>query len=244
MLFKVALALTAMAALAQQNSATLPDGTVDLNAPILQQHASDPRLGIGALPDDIVQNMQSAAPYAARKGLNTTGLSWRIGAGLPMVPVPGASARILKKETCEADTIMIGSISDKQSHLMTGGHGVYTDYAFNPQQTLKGTRAKQIVVTQGGGRVENVPTGVPGFTTIDVENEQYPRLKVGTTYLVFLHRIAASGAYIAPNRYGGTLVANNGQWMIANAAYFGMVVPELAQGTLENNIASWLMSCQ
>ena len=244
MLFKVALALTAMAALAQQNSATLPDGTVDLNAPILQQHASDPRLGIGALPDDIVQNMQSAAPYAARKGLTTPGLSWHMGAGLPMVPKPGAFAAILKKETCDDDTILIGSISDKQSHLTTSGRSVYTDHAFNPQQTLKGTRAKQIVVTQVGGRVDNLPTGVPGFTTVEFENEQFPRMKLGTTYLLFLRRIAASGAYIAPNQYGGTLVANNGQWSIANAAYFSTVVPEFAQGALENNIANWLMSCQ
>lgn len=106
---------------------------------------------------------------------------------------------------------------------------------------MKGTPAKQIVLLRIGGKVTGIASGTQ-LTSLKVTNDQYPALP-GATYLIFLDRIAATGAYAAPDP-DGTLVANNGHWLFARKAHSNMVLPQLVQGTLENNIANWLTSCK
>lgn len=131
LLLRIGLALTALVVVAQQNGPpTLPDGTVDLDAPILRQHASDFRSQSVGMHDNLVQHLVDAAPYADRLGLKTDGLEFSINDDPPSA-IPGAMLAIVQKAACTADAIMIGGIADLRSHLTTGGTSVYTDYAFN-----------------------------------------------------------------------------------------------------------------
>jgi hypothetical protein len=237
----VVLVFACAADLAQPSSATLPDGTVDLNAPILQQHASDWHSQNWAMHDDLLKHLVGAEPYATQRGLKTDGLDFEISDDPPS-PSPGVMLANVQKAACSADAIMIGSIAAQRSHLTANRTSVYTDYAFAVQQTLKGTPAKQIVLLRIGGKVTGIASGT-SLTSVSVSNAQYPTLQPNTTYLIFLDRIAATGAYAAPNP-DGAWFANNGQWTFVRKADSMLVLPEFTQGTLENNIANWLKSCQ
>ena len=235
LVFLVGVAI-AMAVLGQQNA-----DTVNLDASTLQAHAYDLHNQSPAMHDDLVQHLQGTAPLAAQEKLKTNGLSFHIYSDGPL-STPAGLLFVLQRDTCSSDAIVIGQISGQKSHLTTNRTNVYTDYAFNVDQTLKGTPAKQIVLTRRGGSVQGIPSG-SSLNSVDVTDDEYPNLQPNKVYLLILARIAATSAYVATVAQDA-LVGDNAQWKFVRAADSQMVLPELAQGTLENNITDWLKSCR
>jgi len=244
MLFRIALALAGLAALAQQQNSD----TVDLDAPVLQQHAANLYFQAPAISGDIVQRLKELGAYAIQQGISTEGIDYEILPGLPALPLdlsmPASLLRGLQRDTCSSDAIMIGNVTDQQSHFTSTRESVYTDYAFTVQKTLKGTPAKRIVLTRRGGAIKNIASGGP-LTSFSLTDDSYPNLKPNTTYLLFLTRISATGAYTAPDPFVGTLVndTNKRQWMFVPMTNSQFVLPELAESTFEANIAGWLNAC-
>jgi hypothetical protein len=230
-LFLVGTAI-AMAARGQQNA-----DTVNLDSSALQAHASDWHNQSPAMHADLVQHLQSTAPLAAQKKLKTNGLSFHIYSDGPL-STPAGLLSVLQRDTCSSDAIMIGQISGQKSHLTTNRTNVYTDYAFNVDQTLKGTPSKEIVLTRKGGSVQGIPSG-SSLTSVDVTEDEYPNPRPNKTYLLILDRIAATGAYVATVAQDA-LVGDNAHWKLVRAADSQMVLPELAQRALENNISCFM----
>jgi|SRR6185312_6548058 len=215
--------------------------TVNLDAPALQAHASDLHNQSPAMHDDLVQHLRGTAPLAAQKKLKTNGLSFHIYSDGPL-STPAGLLSVLQRDTCSSATIVTGQVSNQKSHLTANRTNVYTDYLFNVNQTLKGLPSGQLVLTRRGGSVQGIASG-SSLTSLDVTDDEYPNLQPDKVYLLILARIAASGAY-ATTAAQDVLVEDNGQWKFVRAADSQIVLPELAQGKLEDNISSWLKSCR
>ncbi len=237
----VSLAFACVDSLAQSSS------PVDLNSSALAPHGT---LALNNMPfwnSDLIADAANLQNSARAKGLPAD--SFVVSTNDHEAPATGPLiVAMYQRLVCsaEVDLIAIGHPIQQLSHLTPSNKSVYTDYDFVVDQVVKNNAAaplslqEHIVVTRLGG-VVNVTTAF-GPATIEMNMGFYPPLETGTTYLMFLGYVRASGGY-QTGGMNGTLVAVGGQWMMARKAFSKMVVPGLSRDILPSNIGTWLASC-
>jgi hypothetical protein len=110
-----------------------------------------------------------------------------------------AIEELLRQETCDADTVIIGSVSGKTSQFTEDGSFVFTDYDIQIEEVVKNSSSaplqlsSSIIVTRPGGAVSF------NGNVIRVIDKSFQPLEVGGKYLLFLQQIPSSGAYQAIN---------------------------------------------
>ena len=100
-----------------------------------------------------------------------------------------------------ADTVIVGKVTRKDSQITEEGTFAFTDYQLIVQEVLKDTSDKiqpeeSIVVTRPGGRVL-----LEGHV-ITARDRRFAPMFVEGRYLLFLNRIATTGAYQIVNDNG------------------------------------------
>ncbi len=101
----------------------------------------------------------------------------------------------LRKQTCDADAVVLGAVKDKTSQLIESGTFIFTDYVVTVQEVLKDNSAApiqqggEITVTRLGGAVK-----LNGHIARATDPSMGP-LKVGETYLLYLKFLPETGAY-------------------------------------------------
>jgi hypothetical protein len=237
----ISLAFASMDSLAQSTS------TVDLNSSTLAVHGTLPLNNMPFWNSDLIADATNLQSSAKAKGLPSDSVI--VSADDHERPATGQQVvAMFQRLACsaEVDLIAVGHPNQQLSHLTPSNKMVYTDYDFVVDQVVKNNAAapvspqEHIVVTRLGGVVK--VTTAFGPATIEMNIGFYPPLEAGTTYLMFLGYVRASGGY-QTGGMNGTLVGMGGQWMMARKAYSTMVVPELSRDGLTANIGTWLGSC-
>ena len=237
----VSLAFASADSLAQSSS------PVDLNSSALAPHGTLPLNNMPFWHSDLFADAANLQSAAKAKGLPAD--SFTVSTNDHEGPATGQQiVAMYRRLACspEVDLIAIGHPIQQLSHLTPSNKSVYTDYDFVVDQVVKNNAAApmspqtHIVVTRLGGVVK--VTTASGPATIEMSMGFYPPLESGTTYLMFLGYVRASGGY-QTGGMNGTLTAVGGQWMMARKAFSTMVVPEFSRDLLPSNIGTWLGSC-
>ncbi len=104
-------------------------------------------------------------------------------------------AAYLKKEVCNSDAIVVGTVTRKSSQLVDDGTFTFTDYEVNPDEVLRNNSkapvqtGNSITLTRPGGSVN-----LKGHV-IRARDRSYDLLSVGHRYLLFLQFVSETGAY-------------------------------------------------
>lgn len=126
--------------------------------------------------------------------------------GMPFFPNDGSSLppeSVLENMTCSANAVVIASVTDLQSDLSHNQSWVFTEYLLHVEQILKNNSVhavrndKDLVVTRSGGRVKTADGH-----QIRVDDENFPDLRKGATYLLFLKYGNAGGQYTSEDARG------------------------------------------
>jgi hypothetical protein len=120
--------------------------------------------------------------------------------GLPLlggtteVPPPSLN-EFIQDTSCNADSIVIGTVTSKLSQLTSDGGFVFTDYTINVEEILKNNNSKSIqpdssiIVARPGGKVR-----LNGHIVLAVDKSA-KSLVNGDRYLLFLKNIPTTGDY-------------------------------------------------
>jgi hypothetical protein len=106
----------------------------------------------------------------------------------------------IKRSTCEADIVLIGSVLGKSSQITEDLKAVFTDYEISvnsvifKKSNLEGNILPSITVTRLGGSI------LIDKSRIDYIVKSQKRFKVGMTYLLFLNYLPHSDSYKTVNR--------------------------------------------
>ena len=215
----------------------------DLGDPRLATHATLLWNNLGNMP--LSERLQQAKSTAIRAGIPWTGLNI-IGKGNEGAP-PGSQSDALvemyKRDTCQADAIVVGHATASASHLSASAASIYSDYIFVIDGVLKDNTAspiaskRAIVVTRPGGEL-TLPDGHVSVVELD-----FPYLETGVTYVEFLKYVPQSTGYqaIGPS---STLRNDNGNLTIARQAFSNIVLPEFTMSGIGPAVASWLALCK
>ena len=217
----------------------------NLSDPKLQANGSLPQHNLGHRP--IQQKLQLAHAQATSQGIPWKGLTLIAPdeeAASPYVPLATMLLQVYQeKETCQADAIVVGHTTASVSRLSAYGTDIYSDYIFTIDSVLKDNPASpvrsrpDIVVTRPGGEL-TLPDG-----HVTQDEQSFPRLQPGVTYLQFLKYIPQSTAYRAIDAFS-TLVQGPSNWTIARQRFSGTAVAGFTLTGIGPTIASWLASCQ
>ncbi len=147
--------------------------------------------------------------------------------GLPAAMANGSVVQPYQRLACQADLIVVGHSNASASHLSSFGTAVYSDYDFVVERLLKGSSGagSDIVVTRLGGALDKV-----SFTSQD-----YPLLQAGTSYLMFLSYVPASGSYRAVDAFSSFMLVG-GEWRDLRKAY-------TAWNVTEASVRDWVALC-
>lgn len=113
--------------------------------------------------------------------------------------MPSTIEEFLQQVTCNADSVIIGSVTGKTSQFTEDGSFVFTDYDIQVEEVVKDNPSAPI--QPGGSIVITRPGGAIDFNghIIKVTDKSFQPLKVKSNYLLFLQQIPPSGAYHAVN---------------------------------------------
>lgn len=113
---------------------------------------------------------------------------------------PSTTNELLQWITCDADAVVVGTVSSKTSQLTEDGTFVFTDYDMQVEEAVKNNtrtpiqQGRNIVITRPGGAVKL------NGKIIRVMDKSLQPLEIGKRYLLFLRQISSTGAYRAVNK--------------------------------------------
>lgn len=122
---------------------------------------------------------------------------------------PVTASDFLKKLSCEADAIVVGSVKSKTAHMTEDETFIYTAYEFSVQDILKNNLASSIQVNN------NIEITRPGGLIklddrrIRVTDYSYAPLQKNKEYLLFLRYVPSASGYIVSSREGDFILDNN-----------------------------------
>ena len=159
-------------------------GVVKAQEPQTLQRSPVQRAAIRALSD-----LLSTATIAMRPSILTDPTDRMVTAEFA-VDINGGPATIDDQVTlgvCNADAVVIGTLSEAGSFLSDRASFILTSYDVLVQESLKGGLSTQSTVSyiRPGGQMM-----VDG-RTVRTQHELYPELETGTSYLLFLRQIPA-----------------------------------------------------
>jgi len=108
---------------------------------------------------------------------------------------PPTIEELLQRITCNADAVVVGTVTNKTSQLTEDGSFVFTDYDMQVEEIIKNTAqtsiqpSDNIVITRSGGAVQ-----FNGKVIRAIDKSSQP-LETGSRYLLSLQRIASSDDY-------------------------------------------------
>lgn len=120
-----------------------------------------------------------------------------VGLGLMMVMSETApKPPVFQSALCNADAVIVGTISNKSSQLTEAENFVFTDYEITVEEVIKNNAtapievASMITTTRDGGAVKL------NNRIFRAKREDFDAPFVGRRYLMFLRFIAATGSYL------------------------------------------------
>lgn len=128
---------------------------------------------------------------------------------LPNAPVITPS-QFLEKLSCEADTIVVGIVENKQSHLSADETFVYTAYDFQIIRIIKDNLNyplevnKTITVARPGGLIK-----IDNKQVIKFDDANYKPLQINKDYILFLKFVPEANGYIVSDSKGDFELENN-----------------------------------
>lgn len=125
----------------------------------------------------------------------------------------------LQKFAKQADAVVIGTITKKESNITADNNFIFTDYTLSVENVLKNDGAKlsegqEVVIARPGGKV--ILDGV----LVIITREDYPPLDMKEKYLLFLARVPNSDGYQPLNEAGSLLVRGNDATTITPTTYY------------------------
>ena len=146
----------------------------------------------------------------------------------------------IRDQACDADLIIFGKATAKESQLTPEETYIFTDYTFSVDKLLKDDRSqylgslKESVVTRGGGRVK-----LDG-REITFNDNSFKRILIGGNYLLFLKRISETGAYRTID--GSTVADSNGKLQTLSDPHKGEVLQGLTLDAAIDLIEAYVAS--
>ncbi len=125
----------------------------------------------------------------------------------PDAPVITA-AQFLRKLSCNADVIIVGSVKSKSAHMTEDETFAYTEYDFLVKDILKNNSDSPI---ETGSNIEITrPGGVIKLDNriIRVEDQSYKPLEMKKEYLLFLRFIPSTNGYMVASNEGDFVFEN------------------------------------
>lgn len=193
--------LAAMAAIGQKKSTSPADATPVQEGVISDQQKQHSKLysnykGNGKLRDLIKKNPD--------------GVDIEVLPGTPELSVGGRAVAddSVQELTSNADTIVVGRVTNKSSQITENGSFLFTDYEFSVDESLKNTTAakidsqKTITVTRPGGKV------LLDGHLITATDRSFRELLIGGRYLLFLKFIPGTATYRPVNAKGSFDITN------------------------------------
>jgi hypothetical protein len=119
-------------------------------------------------------------------------------------PDPTPDLTFAKSITCNADIVVIGVEESNQSFLTENQEWVFTDNVISIREVIKDNAAhplvlgSKIIVARSGGRIDT-----PDGHHIVVADPSYPSLQEGSTYVLALKYVPATGQYWQFDHRGG-----------------------------------------
>ncbi len=133
----------------------------------------------------------------------------------PSVPgspyeAPLTAERLLNRLACNADLVIVGSVTGKAAHLTENESFVYTEYNLTVDEIIKNNEIapvetkKEIEVVRPGGviKLEN--------RVIKVTDKSFAPLNTNNKYLLFLKFVPDTGGYRAFNTAGDFQIVEKG----------------------------------
>lgn len=108
----------------------------------------------------------------------------------------------LQNLTCQADAVVVGTVTAKSSQVTADESFIFTDYELTADEVLKNNSGSPIqpgggiTVTRAGGAVK-----INGHVARATDFSQRP-LQVGEHYVLFLRYIPATGGYMYVSNWG------------------------------------------
>jgi hypothetical protein len=114
----------------------------------------------------------------------------------------------LRRNTCQADLVLIGTVTEKSSQVTTDLKTIFTDYGLTVNSLLfnkinLNLQTPTITVTRLGGSV------VINNSKIDYIIKSQKRFKVGMTYLLFLSYLPDTNSFTTLNRESAFVATPN-----------------------------------
>lgn len=149
---------------------------------------------------------------------NGNGQEIGVSIGEPSIPTVGSpfpvTAQVtprnfLSKLSCNADAVVLGSVSSKTAHLTEDETFIYTEYEFSIKEVLKNNSASPIEVNS------NIQFTRPGGLikldnqVIRVEDQSYKPLQLKKEYLLFLKFVPNAAGYLVSGIEGDFVLENN-----------------------------------
>jgi hypothetical protein len=128
------------------------------------------------------------------------------------LPTTSSQRPIFLSAICNADAVLVGTLTDKSSQLTDEGNFIFTDYQVNVSEIIKDNLTARIKVgdvitgTRDGGAIEL------NGRIFRAHREDFAPPSIGQRYLLFLRFIPATGAYLM---YGNGTFEMDGQRVIA-----------------------------
>jgi len=167
-----------------------PGTAIDLGNSIFAQHASLPLNEMSGAP--ILESLPPLVAEQMREGKGSTVYTSLIDEDTGMAPYKDFTS-LFQDLTCRADLVVIGKPQKQMSHLSASRAAIYTDYDFEIdtlfRASLQSIPQQHIVITRPGGTLP-----VQGGS-VTYNNGMLPMASMGHTYLLFLDKIAGTGAY-------------------------------------------------
>jgi hypothetical protein len=133
-------------------------------------------------------------PYEVGAMLGS-GIDRVVAAGRHDVPLPMTLDQFAHAQTCGADSVVLGHPVSFASALTAQGHFIFTDYDVVVDDVIKNdpvfsvATTDHIVVTRPGGNIDL------NGTHLQALDDSYPPLRVGGSYLLFLHHLVETNSY-------------------------------------------------
>ncbi len=113
-----------------------------------------------------------------------------------VLPTPPRKTPVFQSALCNADAVVIGTITNKSSQLTEQGNFVFTDHDITVEEVIKNNAAAAI---QQGSTITATRDG--GVVEIDnrilrAKREDFEAPLVGKRYLLFLRFIPTTGSYL------------------------------------------------
>lgn len=182
---------------------------------------------------------------ADQQRIEWRGLDVIVSSGLENLEDVGISSLTaqLRKETCSADTIVVGRVNNSVYHLSDSKTSIYGDHLFTVNQVLKSNVLSpfkvldNIVITRPGGSI-SLPEG-----PVNVRYDDFPVFERGATYLLFLRYRSESSSYDAAESFSA-LKAEGDTWRVLAKDYSRLTSSELKHSAIEQLVSSSLRSCR